>query len=135
MSLSREQGDIHRTDIAWTADRLEHGVMVKLEALPFLVRLFKIVATNGDIDRMITNAPHPIDAQAVQLQNDQRWPVAQFHRELTRLTGSEKCQARKARSHATTSAAALWPGYRSRSAPLNCICRSTKFAAVFSLIS
>jgi DDE superfamily endonuclease len=98
VSLSREQGYIHLQDIDWTADRLENGVMVKLKELPFLVRLFKIVATNGDIDWIITNYPDPIDAQAVQDQNVQRWPIEQFHRELKQLTGSEKCQCRKARS-------------------------------------
>jgi hypothetical protein len=98
VSLNKEQGYIHRQDIDWTADRLPNGVMVKLKELPFLVRLFKIVATNGDIDWMITHYPDPIDAQAVQDENAQRWPIEQFHRELKQLTGSEKCQCRKARS-------------------------------------
>src|SRR5579859_2569060 len=98
VSLSREQGYIHLQDIDWTPDRLQNGVMVKLKELPFLVRLFKLVATDGDIDWIITNCPDPIDAQAVAEQNAQRWPIEQFHRELKQLTGSEKCQCRKARS-------------------------------------
>jgi hypothetical protein len=98
VSLSREQGYIHLQDIAWTPDRLADGVMVKLKELPFLVRLFKIVATNGDIDWIVTNTPDPIDALAVADGNAQRWSVEQFHRELKQLTGSEKCQCRKARS-------------------------------------
>jgi hypothetical protein len=98
VSLSHEQGYIHLQAIDWTADRLQNGVIVKLKELPFKVRLFKIVATNGDIDWIITNSPDPIDAQAVADQNAQRWPIEQFHRELKHLTGSEKCQCRKARS-------------------------------------
>ncbi len=98
VSLSREQGYLHLQDIDWTPDRLHNGVMVKLKELPFKVRLFKIVATNGDIDWIITNFPDPIDALAVAEMNARRWPIEQFHRELKQLTGSEKCQARKARS-------------------------------------
>jgi hypothetical protein len=98
VSLSKEAGYIHVQDIDWTPDRLANGVTVKLKELPFLVRLFKIVATNGDIDWIVTNSPDPISAQAVQDKNAQRWPIEQFHRELKQLTGSEKCQCRKARS-------------------------------------
>ncbi len=98
MSLSREQGYIHLQDIDWTPNRLDNGLMVKLKELPFKVRLFKLVATNGDIDWIITNTPDPIDAQAVADMNARRWPIEQFHRELKQLTGSEKCQCRKARS-------------------------------------
>ena len=98
VSLSREQGYIHLQDIDWTPGRLQNGVMVKLKELPFKVRLFKIVATNGDIDWIITNSPDPIDALAVADMNARRWPIEQFHRELKQLTGSEKCQCRKARS-------------------------------------
>jgi SRSO17 transposase len=98
VSLSKEQGYIHVQDIDWTAYRLTHGVTVKLKELPFQVRLFKLVATNGDIDWLITNNPDPIDAQAIHDENAQRWPIEQFHRELKQLTGSEKCQCRKARS-------------------------------------
>jgi len=98
VSLTREQGYIHVQDIDWTPDRLANGVMVKLKELPFLVRLFKIVATDGNIDWIVTNFPDPISAQAVQDENARRWSIEQFHRELKQLTGSEKCQCRKARS-------------------------------------
>jgi hypothetical protein len=30
---------------------------VKLKEVPFKVQLFKVVATDGDIDRVITNGP------------------------------------------------------------------------------
>jgi SRSO17 transposase len=98
VSLSKASGYIHIQDINWTPKRLAYGVSVKLKELPFRVRLFKVVATNGDIDWIITNSPDSIDAQAVADRNAQRWPIEQFHRELKQLTGSEKCQCRKARS-------------------------------------
>jgi SRSO17 transposase len=98
VSFSKEEGYIHVQDIDWTPDRLANGVSVKLKELPFRVRLFKVVATNGDIDWIITNYPDPISAQAVRDLNARRWPIEQFHRELKQLTGSEKCQCRKARS-------------------------------------
>ena len=98
VSLSKAEGYIHVQDIDWTPERLTHGVSVKLKELPFRVQLFKVVATNGDIDWMITNHPDSLTTQAIQDENALRWQIEQFHRELKQLTGSEKCQCRKARS-------------------------------------
>lgn len=104
VSLSRESGYVHLQTVDWTADRLRHGVRVKLKELPFPVLLFKIVATNGDIDWVVTNrATEDTDqssftADAVQQQNAVRWQIEQMHREVKQLVGSEKCQCRKARS-------------------------------------
>ena len=50
VSSTKEEGYIHLQDIDWTPERLETGISVKLKDLPFLVKLFKIVATDGDID-------------------------------------------------------------------------------------
>jgi len=63
VSLSREQGYIHLQDIDWTPDCRPNGGTVKGKELPFLVQLFKIVATDGDIEWIITNCPDSIDAQ------------------------------------------------------------------------
>ena len=75
------------------------GLEVRLKEVPFGVKLFKLVATNGDIEWVITNhlAAHMtremvIDALQV------RWQVEEFHRSFKQLTGSEKCQCRKAAS-------------------------------------
>jgi hypothetical protein len=54
-SLNKEQGYSHLEELQWTSDRLAHGVVVKLKEVPFKVRLFKLVAPNGDIDWIITN--------------------------------------------------------------------------------
>lgn len=100
VSLSKEGGYIHLEDIQWGEAQLRSGVIVKLKALPQKVRLFKVVATNGDIEWVITNSdrPHEATTHSVQEENEVRWQVEQFHRELKQLTGVEACQCRKARS-------------------------------------
>ena len=102
VSLTKEQGYIHLQDIDWIPERLEQGVPIKLKEIPFLVQLFKIVATNGDIEWVITNhAPGSFTSQAIQDENALRWQIEQLHRELKQLTGSEKCECRNARSQRT----------------------------------
>ena len=73
------------------------GVEVRLQEVPFAVKLFKLVATNGDIEWVVTNhlAAHmtrEMVIDAVQV----RWQVEEFHRSFKQLTGAEKCQCRKA---------------------------------------
>ncbi|MCJ7703107.1 MAG: transposase [Anaerolineales bacterium] len=99
VSLSIEDGYIHLDEIDWTEDRLKNGIIVKLKKVPFKVKLFKVVATNGNIDWVITNdLDETVITQVAQEANDLRWQVEKFHRELKQLTGSAKCQCRKARS-------------------------------------
>lgn len=99
VSLSKEGGWIHLDEIEWTPERLENGVMVKLKEVPFKVRLFKVVATDGDIDWVITNCPdETLATQAAQDASNVRWQIEELHRGLKQLTGTEKCQCRKARS-------------------------------------
>ena len=63
------------------------------------MRLFKVVALNGDIDWVITNdLDETVITQVAQNANELRWQIEEFHRELKQLTGSAKCQCRKARS-------------------------------------
>jgi hypothetical protein len=99
ISLSKEGGWIHLEDIDWTEEGLQNGMMVKLKEVPFKVRLFKVVATNGDIDWVITNCPdETLTTQVAQDASDVRWQVEELHRGLKQLTGTEKCQCRKSRS-------------------------------------
>jgi hypothetical protein len=99
VSLSKEQGYIHLDAIAWTAERLQQGVLVKLKEVPFYVRLFKLVAANGDIDWVITNdLDETLTSHDVQDANAVRWQVEELHRGFKQLTGSQACQCRKARS-------------------------------------
>lgn len=105
VSLSIEGGYIHLQQIEWSETQLRSGIIVKLKEMPFKVRLFKVVAPNGDIEWMITNGDRPTEptTRSVQEENEVRWQVEQFHRELkiersVVLTGTEACQCRKARS-------------------------------------
>ena len=99
VSLTKEDGWIHLEDIDWNAEQLKSGIVIKLKKVPFKVKLFKLVAKNGDIDWVITNdLGDTLTIEVVKEKNDLRWKVEQFHRELKQLTGSEKCQCRKARS-------------------------------------
>ena len=99
VSLSKEAGYCHLEEMKWTAERLEHGVTIKLKEVPFKVRLFKVVASNGDIDWVITNdLDETVTSQVAQDANDVRWQVEELHRGIKQLTGSEKCQCRSGRA-------------------------------------
>jgi len=99
VSLSKETGYVHLDKVTWTAEQLENGQMVKLKEMPFKVRLFKVVATNGDIDWVITNSPEEtLNTQVAQEVSNVRWQVEELPRGLKQLTGTEKCQWRKGRS-------------------------------------
>jgi len=55
-------------------ERLQTGVLVKLTEVPFKVRVFKLVATNGDIDWVVTNcSDETLTAQVAQDANAVRW--------------------------------------------------------------
>ena len=60
VSRSKESGYVHLQDLVWTAAELEQGITVKLKEVPFQVQLFKLVATNGDIEWVITNADRTV---------------------------------------------------------------------------
>jgi hypothetical protein len=99
VSLRKEQGYLHLEAIEWTPERLQHGVIVKLKEVPFHVRLFKLVAPNGDIDWVVTNRlDETVTACVAQEASDVRWQIEELHRGVKQLTGSERCQCRSARS-------------------------------------
>jgi len=98
VSLSPETGYVHLDQLEWQAAELDHGQLVKLKELPFKVRLFKVVAPEGDIEWVSTNRPGPISTDFVQNENAVRWQIEQMHRELKQLTGTEKCECRNQRS-------------------------------------
>jgi hypothetical protein len=99
VSLSKEEGYIHLQDISWNEESLQHGLLVKLKEVPFLVRLFKIVTPNGDIEWIMTNdVNETMTATFVQQENKVRWQVEELHRGLKQLTGTEKCQCRSGRA-------------------------------------
>lgn len=102
VSISQEAGYVNLEDLPWDAESSRYGMLVKLKELPFKVRLFVVVSSTGDIDWVITNRPEdpqrPTTTDAIRHENAVRWHVEQFHREVKQLTGTEKCQCRKARS-------------------------------------
>lgn len=102
VSLSPQDGYGHLDKLEWTVEHQDHGLSVKLKELPFRVRVFKVVATNGDIDWVITKDPdEAVTTQVAQATSDVRWQVEELHRGLKQLTGTEKCQCRSARSQRT----------------------------------
>lgn len=102
VGLQPGDGYFHLQQLEWTPEQLRYGMTVKLKEVPFKVRLFKVVATDGDIDWVITNrSSGSIDTQVVRDENKVRWMIEQLHRELNQLTGIEKCQCRKQRAQRT----------------------------------
>jgi hypothetical protein len=76
VSPSRAEGYVHLEAIDWTAERRKQGMIVKLKKVPFKVTLFKRVATNGDIDWIITNdLDETLTTQVVEIKNNVRWKV------------------------------------------------------------
>jgi hypothetical protein len=55
VSLGKEEGYIHVDGIDWTPERLQPGGVVKPKKVSFKIKLFKLVATHGDIDLAFTN--------------------------------------------------------------------------------
>lgn len=63
------------------------------------MRLFKLVALDGDLDWVMTNdLEETVTAQVAEDSRDVCWQVEELHRGLKQLTGSEKCQGRAARA-------------------------------------
>ena len=99
VSITKEIGYQNLEEIEWTHEELISGKLVRLKEVPFWLKLFRLVATNGDVEWVITNKlaedfTRLRAIQAVQV----RWQVEEFHRSFKQLTGSEKCQCRKERS-------------------------------------
>jgi len=95
--LSKASGDQGLDTLAPPPQGWSRGLAVRLKEVPFGVKRFKLVATNGDTEWGITNhlAAHltrEMVIDAVQV----RWQVEAFHRSFKQLTGAEKCQCRQA---------------------------------------
>ena len=95
--LSKENGYQGLDTLEPPPQGWSQGVEVHLKEVPFGVKLFKLVPTNGDIEWVIISylAAHltrEIVIEAVQV----RWQVEEFHRSFKQLTEAEKCQCRKA---------------------------------------
>jgi hypothetical protein len=104
VSVSRDIGYQHLNQLVFDEQSLIKGLLVKLKEVPFLVKLFKIVAPNGDIEWVITNETNSaVNVFVAEINNGARCrsppgQIEDFHRSFKQLTGSEKCQCRKARA-------------------------------------
>ena len=97
MSLSKETGYQSLDTLQPPAGGWSRGVEIRLKEVPFGVKLFKLVATNGDIEWVITNhSATRLNREMVIDAVQVRWQVEEFHRSFKQLTGSEKCPCRKA---------------------------------------
>jgi hypothetical protein len=99
ISLSPEDPYTAVSEYSWKDTNPQKGVLVKLKQLPTKVWLFKVVAANGDIDWIITNAPdHNHDPEHVQKKNGVRWGIEELHRELKQNALIDRCQARSGKA-------------------------------------
>lgn len=104
VSASRDTGYQHLDELVFDEQTQAQSLTVKLKKIPFKVKRFKIVAPDGHIDWVVTNhLDHTVNQFVAELKNNNRWQAAaaameDFHRGFKQLTGSEKCQCRKARS-------------------------------------
>ena len=99
VSITKEVGYQDLTEIEWSREELISGKLVRIKEVPCWLKLFKLVATNGDIEWVITNKLAEDFTRLRAIQATQvRWQVEEFHRSFKQLTGSEKCQCRKERS-------------------------------------
>lgn len=74
----------------------ETGTVVHLKGYG-LVKVFKIVATNGDIGYWATNDLTLTDLQRLQY-SEWAWAIETYHRGIKQFCGIERCQARAARA-------------------------------------
>ncbi len=134
VSLSPQTGYGHLDALDWTAESLEHGLSVKLKELPVRVRLFKVVATNGDIDWVITNdLDEPLTTPVAQATSDVRWQAGgtASRPEATHGNRAVSMPFRPPAS-APISPVAIRPGSRSKFTPNAWAQRSIRCAPISS---
>lgn len=99
VSLTKAAGYQDLAAIEWSKEQLISGQLIRIKEVPFWLKLFKLVDTDGNIEWVMTSKlaedfTRLRAIQAVQV----RWQVEAFHRSFKQLTGSEKCQCRKEQS-------------------------------------
>jgi hypothetical protein len=109
VSLAKESGYQGLTTLEPPPGGWSQGVEVRLKEVPFGVKRFKLVATNGDIVWVITNhlAAHLTREMVIEAVQG-RWQVEEFHRSFKQVTGSEKCPCRKEMAQRNHLACCYW---------------------------
>lgn len=74
----------------------ETGTIVHLKDYG-MIKVFKIVATDGDIEYWATNDLHMDELTRVKYAGE-AWTIEQFHRGIKQFSGIERCQARSRRA-------------------------------------
>jgi hypothetical protein len=72
------------------------GTVVHLEGFG-LVKVFRIVATNGDTEHWITNDLDMDEGSRLSFA-EQAWSIEEYHRGIKQHCGVERCQTRQARA-------------------------------------
>jgi len=86
--------------LSWNEIELSKGKTVKVKGVmrDMKVKVFRVVASDGDTEYIVTNDSTQFLAEDAQKENAIRWKIEQFHREEKQLTGIEACQCRLNRS-------------------------------------
>lgn len=99
VSCSPAQGYQRVDALAWAEPELQSGQSIHLKGMPkgHQVKLFRLVFSTERTDYILTNDVTQSSAEATQQAWNLRWKIEQFHREIKRTTGIERCQCRKER--------------------------------------
>ena len=83
--------------LSWSEQENESGKIVKVKGFPNLkkVKLFRVVASNGDTEYVATNDISQSSKDDVKDVCANRWKIEEFHRELKQLTGVSSASAEK----------------------------------------
>lgn len=86
--------------LQWRETEIKEGKTVKVKGVmrDMKVKLFRVVAPDGDTEYIVTNDTTQCLAEDAQKESAIRWKIEQFHREEKQLTGIEACQCRINRS-------------------------------------
>ncbi len=99
VSVSKAAGYQALSDVAPPPGGWSTGLEVRLQKVPFAVRLFRLVAPNGDVEWVITNNfAFTLTQQLVETTTRTRWQVEEFPRSFKQLTGADRCQCRRAQA-------------------------------------
>jgi hypothetical protein len=74
----------------------ETGSVVHLKAYGF-IKVFKLVAPDGDIEYWATNKLEMSELERVKF-SDMAWTIETYHRGIKQFCGVERCQARRGRA-------------------------------------
>ena len=88
------------SNLQWYEAEQTQGKKIKINKTfrEMKVKLFRVVASNGDTEYLVTNDLTQCSSEDAQKENAIRWKIEQFHREEKQLTGIEKCQCQLNRS-------------------------------------